>query len=771
MPQETLQSIPYTEIAKLGELIGGRQNTSGRIPFGEVPDPVTHLFPSEEQLCDQISLKCREYMSPGDLGLTYLSLVTALAVHQNKYRYTHDPSFLHVGGVAKDLADDEMDSITVSAGGIHDTFEDTQFDKEPFNENSAREIYAAAGIPNEIVDELVTTVGRLSIFTGEMKKSMAMELGRMSQIGSLLDDPRVIIIKLKDRLRNMQKRDLQALPDPRRIARNIKETEEFYRPLAMMVGMYKEGEELDELCLRNRSEIHDQFANLLVLTKEVFFQTHDPEQVRQELADLGSLDKEVVHTRTPGLNDIYRRMGGRIVDDVGKLRIATDNDFYLNVDISLNGMSTSDPLRWSEAAMNLATKYTFLQNGEYELIEPINEIRFRNDVLNDRTDVLLFELRRKSDGLRVVVRIYPQDNFELSRVSLKDMYWKRAPLPSDDISTVVNGGDEIAKRHYWALQRYKQLRRRYKRIMSEYNQTNVLSSSQVIRLMEKIPVGKIIVKGIDDKGEGLSWVIDQNATVMDYVRDIFRGRGGLRGSWPTVIGATINGRPVALNQKLQPGDEIHIIRDKKKIEHWSPHWIHYFHTDKEGSQIVRDKIRRLLEKTTGKERKLLETDVASAGKWVIGQAMHDNRIPLRIGIDRAMHLVHQHFPDMDEREFLFNIGMGDPRITTQLIREVATELEIPNQQAGVMEIVFGKDQRGLVRAVSSTLDDLQISLTDVESEILADNVPVVVRVYLDPSVLEEYGYDKLKQIIKSSNRCIGKGLIDVRPLRRAYEMV
>ncbi len=771
MSQEVLQSIPYADIVRLGGLLGARQNEAGKIPFGEVPDPATHLFPSEVELCDQIASNCRQYMFEGGLGLTYLSLVTAMVVHQNKYRYTHDPSFLHVGGVAKDLSEDQMDPLTVSAGGIHDTFEDTQFEKKPFDENSAREIYAAAGVPDEIIDELVTTVGRLSIFTGEMKKSMAMELGRMTQIGSLLDDPRVIVIKLKDRLRNMQKRDLQALPDPRRIARNIKETEEFYRPLAMMVGMYEEGEALDELCLRNRSEIHDKFADLLALTKEAFFHAHDHEQVRQELAILGSLDNEAVHTRTPGLNDIYRRMGGKIVDEEGKLRIATDNDFYINVDISLNGMTSSDPLGWSEAAMNLATKYTFLQNGEYELMEPINEIRFRSDVLNDRTDVLLFELRRKSDGLRVVVRIYPQDGYDLSRVSLKDMYWRRASLPSDDDISVLNGQDDVAKRHYWALQRYKQLRRRYERIMSEYNQTSLLSSSQLIRLMEKIPVGKIIVTGIDDKGDKLSWVTDQGATVMDYARDVFRGRGGVRGSWPTVIGATINGRQVAFNQQLQPGDEIHIIRDRKKVEHWSPFWIHFFHSDKEGSQIVRDKIRRLLEKNGEKERKLLERDVASAGKWVIGQAMRDARIPFRIGIDRAMHLVHQHFPQMTEREFLFNVGMGDPRITSPLIREIASELEIPNQQAGVIEVVFGRDQRGLVRAVSSTLDDLQISMTDVESEILADNVPVVVRVYLDPTVLEKYGYDKLKQTIKNSRKCAGKGLIDVRPLRRAYELV
>lgn len=154
--------------------------------------------------------------------------------HEGQVRKSGDPYISHCIGVAEILAELQAGPITICAGLLHDTIEDTPTTKEEIEKNFGKEV--------AVLVEALTKVTRLSDyknveFTAENHRKIFVAMAK---------DVRVIIVKLSDRLHNM--RTLQFQPREKQI-RISKETLDVYAPIAHRLGLYNVQTELEDISL------------------------------------------------------------------------------------------------------------------------------------------------------------------------------------------------------------------------------------------------------------------------------------------------------------------------------------------------------------------------------------------------------------------------------------------------------------------------------------------------------------------------------------------
>src|SRR3989344_5116502 len=155
----------------------------------------------------------------------------AQKAHQGQKRKNGEPYFNHPVAAAKTCAEWGLDEITVAAALLHDTVEDTGCPLETIKQNFGEE--AAF-----LVDG-VTKISKVRYRGLEAKVENLRKF-----ILYLSQDIRVILIKLADRLHNMQ--TLAALP-PQKQKRIAIETMDIYAPLAYRLGMQKLSGQLEDL--------------------------------------------------------------------------------------------------------------------------------------------------------------------------------------------------------------------------------------------------------------------------------------------------------------------------------------------------------------------------------------------------------------------------------------------------------------------------------------------------------------------------------------------
>jgi len=154
--------------------------------------------------------------------------------HQKQKRYSGAPYTSHLLEVAKILADLELDVITIAAGILHDTIEDTDTPLSAIEEEFGEEIAM-----------LVNGVTKLSKISFKTREEQQAENFRKMFL-AMAEDVRVILIKLADRLNNM--RTLQYIPPHKRV-KVARETLEIYVPIANRLGISRVQWELEDLSL------------------------------------------------------------------------------------------------------------------------------------------------------------------------------------------------------------------------------------------------------------------------------------------------------------------------------------------------------------------------------------------------------------------------------------------------------------------------------------------------------------------------------------------
>jgi GTP diphosphokinase / guanosine-3',5'-bis(diphosphate) 3'-diphosphatase len=179
--------------------------------------------------------KVRAYSPDADLELLRRAYVFSAFEHKGQVRHSGEPYMVHPLEVADFLAELKLDVVAIAAGLLHDVVEDTLTTIERITELFGPE-----------VAHVVEGVTKISVIPFSSSEERQAENFRKMLL-AMVDDIRVILVKLADRLHNM--RTLHHLPEERRV-RTAQETLDIYAPIANRLGMSKLKNELEELSFR-----------------------------------------------------------------------------------------------------------------------------------------------------------------------------------------------------------------------------------------------------------------------------------------------------------------------------------------------------------------------------------------------------------------------------------------------------------------------------------------------------------------------------------------
>src|SRR5262245_4492062 len=185
-----------------------------------------------EDLLDRV----RTYSPDADVELLRRAYVFSAFEHRDQVRRSGEPYLIHPLAVAEFLVELRLDAVAIAAGLLHDVVEDTLTSIERIQELFGPEVAH--------VVEGVTKISAIPFSSTEERQAENFR----KMLLAMVDDIRVILVKLADRVHNM--RTLNHLPDERRM-RVAQETRDIYAPLANRLGMSKVKNELEELAFRH----------------------------------------------------------------------------------------------------------------------------------------------------------------------------------------------------------------------------------------------------------------------------------------------------------------------------------------------------------------------------------------------------------------------------------------------------------------------------------------------------------------------------------------
>jgi GTP pyrophosphokinase len=240
-----------------------------------------------------------------DLVLLQRAYDVAEDKHQHQKRKSGDPYITHPLAVATILAELGMDTTTLVAALLHDTVEDTDYSLDRLRRDFGEEVA-------HLVDG-VTKLDKVEFGTAAEAETIRKMVVAMAR------DPRVLVIKLSDRLHNM--RTMRFLP-PEKQAKKARETLEVMAPLAHRLGMATVKWELEDLSFailhpKKYDEIVRLVANRAPSRDTYLKQVID--EVTQQLD--GARVNAKVEGRPKHYYSIYRKMivKGRDFDDIHDL--------------------------------------------------------------------------------------------------------------------------------------------------------------------------------------------------------------------------------------------------------------------------------------------------------------------------------------------------------------------------------------------------------------------------------------------------------------------
>ncbi len=176
------------------------------------------------------------YLNKEQVGSIISAYQFAADAHYGQFRNSGEAYICHPLSVAISLAEMHMDAQGVTAAILHDVVEDTSITKEQIAEEFSQD-----------VAELVDAVTKLTQLDNKSRAEAQAENVRKMLL-AMAKDLRVIIVKLADRLHNMQTLGSMPAEKKRRIA---KETQEIYVPLANRLSMNSIRHQLESLCFKS----------------------------------------------------------------------------------------------------------------------------------------------------------------------------------------------------------------------------------------------------------------------------------------------------------------------------------------------------------------------------------------------------------------------------------------------------------------------------------------------------------------------------------------
>jgi GTP diphosphokinase / guanosine-3',5'-bis(diphosphate) 3'-diphosphatase len=235
--------------------------------------------------------------------------------HRDQFRTSGDPYITHLLEVAHILADMRLDATTLAAALLHDAIEDTEYPVSRLEERFGAEVAHLV--------EGVTKIGRLNMMAPEARQAENVR----KMLLAMVNDVRVVLVKLGDRLHNMRTLEFLSQEKQQRIAR---ETMDIYAPIAHRLGMALIKGELEDLAFRylepeaflslqkevtDKAPVHKRFLEEVqnaIRTKLV--ENGIPAELEARVKGIYSLHRKIIRQER-SLEQIYDLLAVRVVTD------------------------------------------------------------------------------------------------------------------------------------------------------------------------------------------------------------------------------------------------------------------------------------------------------------------------------------------------------------------------------------------------------------------------------------------------------------------------
>jgi len=261
--------------------------------------------------------KLRKNHPDADEELLRRAYLFSARQHRGQTRQSGEPYLVHPLEVANILTELKLDPTCVVTGLLHDIVEDTDTSAEEIEEYFGPEIA-------HLVDGL-TKISKLDHASTEERQALNMR----KMLLAMVDDVRVVLVKLADRLHNM--RTLEYLPGEKR-RRIAQETLDVYAPIAHRLGMARVRGELEDLAFKHLEPEEYQKLKELVESRrsrlEAFL-----EEVKQKILDMMSasgIQVVYIEGRIKRLFSIYQKIRRQQISidqvyDLVAIRIITES--------------------------------------------------------------------------------------------------------------------------------------------------------------------------------------------------------------------------------------------------------------------------------------------------------------------------------------------------------------------------------------------------------------------------------------------------------------
>ena len=446
---------------------------------------------------NELIKQIKSYDSSADEDMLERAYDYAVKAHGNQKRESGEPYFSHPLEVAKILAGLKLDTATIITALLHDTVEDT--------ESTLAEIKDLFG--EEIADLVdgVTKLNQLDLISSKTKQAENLRKLLMA----MAKDIRVLLIKLADRLHNMQ--TLKFVENPEKRRRIARETLEIYSPLAERIALRSIKNQLEDLAFE---QLYTEARHSIVQRLE-FLRTQDENLIEKIAEDLTIVLKN---------NGIKVKIKGREKTpfSIWKKMEAQKIGFEQLADIMAFRVTVNDIGQCYEALGIIHSEFTVVPGRFKDYIS----IPKRNGYQSIHTIIIGPQKKR----IEVQIRTHEMHEVAEYGVAAHWSYKQGAPAQTSE------GGQ------------YRWMRELLEIIENDDDLDEFLEHTKLNMFHDQVfcftPSGDLIA-------------LPRGASVVDFAYAIHSEVGD------TCIGSKINGRIAPLRTKLSNGDQIEIMTDKK----------------------------------------------------------------------------------------------------------------------------------------------------------------------------------------------------------------
>ncbi|HEV2491234.1 MAG TPA: bifunctional (p)ppGpp synthetase/guanosine-3',5'-bis(diphosphate) 3'-pyrophosphohydrolase [Candidatus Acidoferrales bacterium] len=519
------------------------------------PDPKPAGNASAQRVLDlrfvELVDKVRRNRPGDDLDLLRRAYDFASEQHRSQLRESGELYLSHPLAVANILADMKLDVTTLCAALLHDVVEDTRIPVQQISEMFGPDVAR--------VVEGATKISRIDLLGPEARQAENVR----KMLLAMVNDVRVILVKLADRLHNM--RTLEYL-DPERQERIARETLDIYAPVANRLGMGLMRNELENLAFRYlepaaylelqkkvalKSKIHEKFLHEVqdVIRKKMV-ESGIPAEVEGRTKALYSLHQKIQRQQRP-FDQVY---------DLMAVRVITDN------------------VKNCYAALGVV----------HQIWRPVPG-RFKDYIAMPRPN--LYQSLHTTvihSGQPFEVQIRTQEMHRIAEQGVA-AHWKYKDGRASSDADSLRGDAKDDQRTVW-------MRQLIEWVQEMEEPSEFLSTLKVDLYPEEVytfsPKGRVVV-------------LPRGATPVDFAYAIHTEVGH------QCVGAKVNGQMVPLRHALANGDVVEIITQKGHGP--SRDWLNFIRTSS-----ARSKIRHWIhlyerEEATAVGRRILEREARNCG--------------------------------------------------------------------------------------------------------------------------------------------------------------